>query len=160
MQGKLQADSGPTLHCSARFPMTNPKVLVVGDENLSRMEICAVLKGRGYEVTAATGDYVTRCLADLQADVVVTEIVMQEQEGLELIARVCNLRRDLTTVAIAGGERAATYLKLARLFGAAATLLRPFSADEILEVVAWSVAQKQIAGSSSGPSDRFRYPKL
>lgn len=71
-------------------------------------------------------------------DLIVTDIVMPEKEGLQAIM---DIRRDFPKVriiAMSGGGiiEAETYLKLAEKLGADRILIKPFRANELLAMVA------------------------
>ncbi len=117
-------------------------VLVVDDDQPSRTEIAALLTTNGYTASATTGSEALACFVEIQPDIVVTEIVMIGQEGLELIRKLRGLRPDLAIIAFTGGVRACSYLKAARLLGANATLTKPFPADELLKALVRSAADR------------------
>lgn len=116
------------------------KVLIVDDDQPSRTEIAALLAANGYAVSATTGSEALAHFVEIQPDIVVTEIVMAGQEGLELIRKLRQLRQDLAIVAVTGGVRACSYLKAARLLGANAALTKPFPADELLNALVRSAS--------------------
>ncbi len=72
-----------------------------------------------------------------QFDVVVTDVVMPEKEGIETIMEMRKLNQTLRIVAISGGGRIKNmdFLRLARGLGADATLPKPFRKEELLAVV-------------------------
>jgi two-component system, chemotaxis family, chemotaxis protein CheY len=120
--------------------MRERKVLVVDDNDPYRSEIATLLNSNGYTANAATGSKALVRFFETQPDIVVIEIVMAEQEGLDRILKLRQLRRDVTIIAITGGVRARSYLKTAQLLGADAALEKPFRADELLKVlVQWQV---------------------
>ena len=114
------------------------KVLVV-DENASyRSHIAALLDRHGYSASTSTGSDALVKFRELQPEIVVTEIVMIGQEGLDLIMKLRQLRRDLTIIATHGGVRARLYLRTAKLLGADAALEKPFSSEELLSILRFS----------------------
>lgn len=112
------------------------KVLIVdADQALLRMA-AALLEAAGYTVSQTSKrkealDYVSK----LKPDVVLTELVMPEIEGLELIQQLLELDPRLSIVAMSGGYRAENYLHVARLLGARITLLKPLTGELLLQVV-------------------------
>ncbi len=115
--------------------MTKVKVLVVDDDDLFRREILGLLNSKGYAASGSTSHEILAHFFEIQPDIVVTEIVMTELEGLELIMKLRQLRQDLTIIAFTGGVRGSSYLKAAELLGAAATLQKPFPAEELLKAL-------------------------
>ncbi len=114
-------------------------ILVVDDHEIMREVICQILEDAGHNVRfAAEGHEALRKLSCAHFDLVVTDIVMPEMDGIELIGEL--RRRFPATRIIAmsgGGERFPTNdgLAIARRLGAGASLNKPFVADELLEAV-------------------------
>ena len=71
------------------------------------------------------------------ADLVVTDMIMPEQEGIETIRELRQLNPQVKVVAMSGGGRIEpkTYLELAKRMGAAHTLTKPFSVQEVIDTV-------------------------
>lgn len=114
-------------------------ILVVDDHEIMREVICQILEDAGHNVRfAAEGHEALRKLSCAHFDLVVTDIVMPEMDGIELIGEL--RRRFPATRIIAmsgGGERFPTNdgLAIARRLGAGASLNKPFVADELLNAV-------------------------
>lgn len=70
-------------------------------------------------------------------DVVVTDLIMPEQEGLETIMQLRRHDANVRVIAISGGGRvnATNYLSLARSLGAQKTLSKPFTTEELLAAI-------------------------
>jgi CheY-like chemotaxis protein len=116
-----------------------PIILVVDDELSARLFLRNVLKGAGHEVhQAANGAEAMAQIRSVTFDLVILNLIMPEQEGLETIQQ---LRREyplLKVIAICGSFLRSSphlMLEIAELMGATATLLKPFSADEALQTV-------------------------
>ena len=111
------------------------RVLVVDDDAEIRQLLQLALTQAGYEVAeAADGVEACRVQREEPADLVITDIVMPEKEGLETIQ---DLRRDtphVKIIAISGGgcSTADNYLSMATAFGADASLEKPFRIAELL----------------------------
>jgi DNA-binding response OmpR family regulator len=77
-------------------------------------------------------------MRDAQFDLVITDLIMPEQEGLETIADIRKNSSELPIIAISGGGRVdpMDYLKRARFIGADATLAKPFGRQELNTTVA------------------------
>ena len=97
-----------------------------------------ILEQAGYEVLdAPDGKRGIEVYRAEPTDLIITDIVMPEQEGLDLIME---LKRDFPQVkiiAMSGGgkDRGFDYLKSAKVFGALRTIAKPFSPNEVLEAV-------------------------
>ena len=114
------------------------KILVVDDEPEFRDVLAANLGRLGYAVTlAADGREASVAIAASHFDLVITDLLMPDKEGLELIQE---LRRDngsTRIIAMSGGGRNAStsYLDLARRFGAHAMLTKPFTSTELVSAI-------------------------
>ena len=117
---------------------TMARILIIDDHTPTRHMLRQALERAGYEVVEATDG---RAGIQLQhatlADVIITDILMPEQEGLETIRE---LRRDFPTtkiIAISGGGQLGNYnfLTIAEHLGARRVLQKPFGLREMLDAV-------------------------
>jgi CheY-like chemotaxis protein len=115
------------------------RILVIDDELDIRSLVSRILRQAGYEVIeASNGNEGTRLFRENLPDLLITDIIMPEKEGIETIME---LRRDfpnLKTIAISGGGKALgrdACLQMAKGLGANRTLAKPFSRQELLEAV-------------------------
>jgi YesN/AraC family two-component response regulator len=78
------------------------------------------------------------------ADIIITDIVMPDKEGLETIRELRSLHPKARIIAISGGGagRANQYLEMAKRLGATRTLAKPFSGDEILALIDEVLSEK------------------
>jgi len=111
-------------------------ILVVDGDESERRVIAELLKTAGYEVTeAANGKQALALLASGTPDLLLTEIVMPEKDGLELIQDVRKRNLKTTILAMSGTAKADGYLSIARHLGAHRTLKKPLSVDQLLRVL-------------------------
>ena len=111
------------------------KILVIDDDHLVRYALSKILSSYGYEVvTAADGKRGMTVLRDEHPDVVITDIIMPEQEGIDTIIQIRRERPGIKIVAISGGGRIRNidFLEMAQSLGADEVLAKPFEADELL----------------------------
>ncbi len=112
------------------------RVLVI-DDDPAHLSACArMLRQANYSVnTAQDGEQALKMLNSLEVDVVLTDIIMPEKEGLEVIMTLRKLHPEIRIIAMSGGGRmsAEDCLSLSKSFKADQTLLKPFSRDELLE---------------------------
>ena len=119
--------------------MKTLSILAVDDQE----EICALLAenlGRaGHRVTCAfDGRQAADCLDSQDFDLVITDIVMPEMDGLELIAVVKKRQPAAHLLAMSSGTRhmsRGACLNLAASLGAHAVLPKPFNAKELMQAV-------------------------
>jgi len=100
------------------------RILVVDDEDLVRLTLRQMLEAGGHEVIeAANGKQGVALEAENPVDLVVTDIIMPEQEGIETIVQLRRKNPSLKIIAISGGGRMKNmdFLKIAANVGADAT---------------------------------------
>ncbi len=116
-------------------PQPAATILVVDDDASVRGLFQQVLAGAGYEVVVARdGAEALKKVHEERFDLLLTDLVMPEQEGLEIIGILRKERPDLKVVAVSGAF-GGTFLKAAQLLGASATLLKPVSPNQLLAAV-------------------------
>ncbi len=114
------------------------RILVADDEKLVRVTIRKILTSAGHEVTEAANGREAIEMQNAQAcDLLITDIIMPEKEGVETTIELKRDHPNLKIIAISGGGRTRNldFLKLAKQFGADAVLAKPFSEDQLLGAV-------------------------
>ncbi len=114
------------------------KILIVDDDP----DICFILKKflerKGHEtVTSLNGHEAMKCLELSPFDVVITDLLMPEMDGIELIMKMRITYPEQKVIAISGGGRinAAVYLQMAKLLRVKHTFQKPVKADELLKAI-------------------------
>lgn len=118
--------------------MPKQKILVIDDEEPIRNMLRQILEKEGFEVVdAREGEEGLKCQRAAPADLIITDIIMPEKEGIETIRELKEDYPELKILAISGGGRigAESYLALAEKFGADAILRKPLTRDELMEKV-------------------------
>jgi CheY-like chemotaxis protein len=113
-------------------------ILVVEDSEDLRFIIKDILKKAGHQVSeACDGSEVAQILAEASIDLVITDILMPEQEGVQTILQIRRNQPDIRIIGMSGGGAggAEHYLEMAREFGANATMQKPFKKAQLLELV-------------------------
>ncbi len=113
-------------------------ILLVDDDEQFRVMLSEALTGEGFLVREASdGAQGLKHYAERPTDLVITDLVMPEKEGLEMIVEIKQLHSEVKIIAMSGGGRggAQNYLKMAKAFGAQLVLAKPFSHREILEAI-------------------------
>jgi CheY-like chemotaxis protein len=119
------------------------RILIIDDEDPVRNMLRQVLERAGHEVAEAPdGNVGMQHVREQPIELVVTDILMPEQEGIETIRR---LHRDfpcIKVLAISGGGRRKNLdvLLEAEFFGAHHVLAKPFERAELLEAVSTLLA--------------------
>jgi DNA-binding response OmpR family regulator len=112
-------------------------ILVIDDENEIRTMVAMILEHEGYEVTVAENGKIGMARFRAKpADLVITDLVMPEQEGVETIMQLRREFPKLPVIAMSGGiARSETYLDICRRLGVRGTLAKPFGMAELLALV-------------------------
>lgn len=116
-----------------------PRVLVIDDNAQVRELMRAILQGAGFAVDlAADGELGLVLQRARPAEVVITDIFMPNQDGLETIACLRKEFPQVKVIAMSGGGalvRGTAYLSTAAEIGAHALLRKPFEAEALLRVL-------------------------
>lgn len=110
-------------------------ILLVDDDEPVRAAISRALRGAGHIVELAVdGRRALRAIGLKQPDLVITDIMMPNADGLELITAIKSSHPTMRILAISGRANfgGTDLLKVATLVGADATLAKPFSPEELL----------------------------
>lgn len=125
------------------------RILVIDDDDQIRELIREVLERSGHTVFEAdNGDAGIKMVGEETVDVVVTDIIMPDKDGLETITELRKSYPDIKIVAISGGGRRVNrdYLPTAQAFGADRVLYKPFRPQEVVQAVTEVAgAEKQAA---------------
>ena len=112
------------------------KVLITDDEAGVRSFLRTALEQAGYEVVeAADGKEALREFTKHRFDLLITDIVMPEKEGLETIQSIRRRYPDTPILAISGAF-GGQFLQAAQLLGAKAVLAKPIAPEELVAKVA------------------------
>ena len=118
-------------------------ILLVDDDDLSRGAVHKMLERSGYAVqSTGVGQEALAWYRREPADLVITDLIMPETDGLEMIQELRKINPAVRVLAISGGGRvdAEEYLSVARKFGAVEVLPKPFSAPELRQAVEAALA--------------------
>ena len=116
------------------------KILIVDDELSVREMVAEMLANNTTQVfLAENGIQALQILADENINLVVTDIVMPKENGIDLIMDIKKSYPVIPVVAMSGGggiEGRFNYLEIAKLVGANQILEKPFSAETLRTIVA------------------------
>lgn len=114
------------------------KILLIEDDQAVRETFEIILASDGHEVIIAVdGNAGIKQAAAQRFDLVITDIIMPERDGVEVINTLRKEQEDLPVIAVSGGGRSSSmdYLGIAKMLGAAAVLAKPIGAKELLAAV-------------------------
>jgi CheY-like chemotaxis protein len=122
-------------HTSVRRQLAMIRLLVVEDNDDFRFIVCEMLADLDYQVFTATNGVQALAVLESQAiDIVLTDMIMPDKEGLETVREIRRKYPTIKIAAMSGGGRvnANNYLDLAKRLGASVTFEKPFRAQELL----------------------------
>ena len=111
------------------------KILVVDDNKKFLSMLDEFLSENNYVVEISdNGNEALKKFADFIPDIVVTDIVMPDIDGIELLLQLRKINSDVKVIVMSGGNRghADAYLHMADKLGADAVLSKPFELRELL----------------------------
>ena len=114
------------------------RILIIDDEVQIRAMLCQMLRRSGYEVSDAPDGKVGMDLHRKEpADLIITDIIMPNKEGIETIRELRQEFPETKIIAMSGGGGigAEEYLQMAGKLGAMRTLAKPIHREELLEAV-------------------------
>jgi DNA-binding response OmpR family regulator len=114
------------------------KILLIDDDESLRGILRETLAHFGHMVIeACNGKQGLELFEQTKPDLVITDIVMPEKEGLEVLMELRRKPSPVKIIAISGGGTTGKveYLHVAKLMGAAAVLAKPFSVDALMGAV-------------------------
>lgn len=114
------------------------RILLIDDDNFVRDMLRHTLAHFGHTVIEArNGKEGLALIQSANADLLITDIVMPEMEGLELLMELRKRKPPIKIIAMSGGGRgnAADYLRTAKFMGAAKVLAKPFTNEALLAAI-------------------------
>jgi CheY-like chemotaxis protein len=132
---------------------TPSRILLVDDDDAIRELLELVLQRKGLQVVkACDGREALSLYKKQEFDLVVTDLIMPDKEGIETILEIRAMKRPIRILAISGGGRVdqSMHLNLARSVGADRVLAKPFLPKDFLEVVEELLAAPARVSTRSG----------
>ena len=113
-------------------------ILVIDDDKLMCLALARILTSAGYEVAQAfNGDEGLQMYRQRKFDLVITDLIMPDKEGIQIIRELRKEDSRIRIIAMSAGGRggATDYLKWARLMGAKECLSKPIKREDLLSAV-------------------------
>lgn len=124
------------------------RVLLIDDESMVRKIVRKMLERAGHQVVdAENGRAGLKQLEKFVFELVITDIIMPEVEGIEVLMTVSKQCPATKVIAMSGGGRTGSidFLEVARKLGASATLHKPFTYDALLTAIDQSASSQMVA---------------
>ncbi|HEX4112417.1 MAG TPA: nitrogen regulation protein NR(I) [Stellaceae bacterium] len=134
--------------------MTGATILVADDDRAIRTVLTQALARLGYDVrTTGNAAMLWRWVADGAGDLVITDVVMPDENGLDLIPRIKKLRPELRVIAMSAQNTLLTAVKATER-GAFEYLPKPFDLRELVNVV-----QRALTATTAAPTPHGDEPE-
>jgi DNA-binding response OmpR family regulator len=127
------------------------RILIIDDDDPLRSMLAKTLTGVGHMVVeACDGKQGLRIFSQTVVELVLTDIVMPEKDGLEVLMELRKLRPTVKIIAMSGGVRgsSADCLRLAQHLGAAKVLSKPFSIETLISAIDEMLPMNESPGRS------------
>jgi two-component system nitrogen regulation response regulator GlnG len=142
--------------------MSAPTVLVADDDRGIRTVVSHALGRAGYDVRS-TGNAATlwRWVSDGDGDLIITDVLLPDENGLDLIPRIRKIRPDLRVVVMSAHNTLMTAVKATER-GAFEYLPKPFDIAELVSVVRRGLDERSRAraAADAAPSDQEGMPLI
>jgi DNA-binding NtrC family response regulator len=140
--------------------MKSLSILVVDDDQPTQRVLQLWLELHGHKVICASGGKAALAiLAASTVDLVITDVLMPDGNGLDLISKIRQRDDALPVLAISGGGlhvTSATCLQQAHTAGAQALLLKPFKQDQLLNAMRYVLGVDAIDADEKAPRGQKR----
>jgi CheY-like chemotaxis protein len=116
-------------------------ILVIDDQEPIRALLRAVLEGAGHQVLeASNGHRGLEVYRERSADLIITDIVMPEMNGLELMLELTRSFLNVKVIAISGSLEGEGGINVAKLLGARQAFPKPLDMEQLLSAVRYELA--------------------
>jgi two-component system nitrogen regulation response regulator GlnG len=133
-------------------------ILIADDDRAIRTVLSQALNRSGYNVRAtSSAATLWRWVEDGEGDLVITDVIMPDENGLDLVPRIRRVRPDLRVVVMSAQSTFSTALKATQR-GAFDYLPKPFDLKELLAVVGRALASPTASAAAEGEEQEERLP--
>ncbi len=133
--------------------MAAPTILIADDDRSVRMVLDQALGRAGYDVRATdNGSTLWQWIEADDGDLVITDVVMPDVDGLDLLPRIKRLRPDLKIIVMSAQSTILTAIKAAER-GAFEYMPKPFDIDDLLNIVDRALTASVQSEDQVAPAD-------
>ena len=121
-------------------------ILVVEDDrDLREMLKISLLKRKYTVLEASNGKEALARFKPTITDLVITDLIMPDEDGLKVIMKIKELKPSIKVIAISGGGKAGpgNYLNLAKALGANEVFSKPFSVNDLVRKIDFLLDSEQ-----------------
>jgi two-component system nitrogen regulation response regulator GlnG len=139
--------------------MTDARTILIADDDRAIRTVLSQALGRsGYQVRAtSSAATLWRWVEDGEGDLVITDVVMPDENGLDLVPRIRRVRPELRVVVMSAQSTFATAIKATQR-GAFEYLPKPFDLKELLAVVERALAAPPTAAAGGEDGEGEKLP--
>jgi len=114
-------------------------ILLVEDDKLYRDFLKTILEDESYSIVeASNGIEALDKMKESSFDLVITDILMPEMDGLEMLVKMREGNIETKVIAISGGGanvHPGSFLYASKILGVSATLTKPFNNEELIALI-------------------------
>lgn len=115
-------------------------ILIVDDEASIRSLLRKILEEDGHQIReASNGEVGLTLYREAPAELVITDILMPERDGMEVTLALTREFLDAKVIAMTGATGDQNFLNVAKLFGARRVIKKPFSVEAIRRLVRYTL---------------------
>lgn len=115
-------------------------ILIVDDEESIRTLLRKILEADGHQIREANnGEIGLTLYREAPADLVITDILMPERDGMDITLELTRKFLNAKVIAMTGATGDQNFLNVAKLFGARRVIKKPFSVDTIRRLVRYTL---------------------
>lgn len=125
---------------------SNPKILLVDDEELLRDGVQEMLEMQGFTViSAANGELALACVKEQDIDLIITDLVMPKMDGIDFVQQLRMINPDVPVIVVSGSTRNIMQrygIETIQVPGADASLSKPFKSVDLIAQIRDLLASK------------------
>src|SRR6185436_8020878 len=133
--------------------MTTARVILLIDDDRFFAKLTAAMLAPAEVLVAKNGAEGLEMMARRSVDLLITDLLMPEKDGIETIREIRRANAALPILAISGGGKfgaRSDLLRMAQKLGATATLRKPFSRDDLIAAVGQCLGDRPDAAKKEG----------
>lgn len=114
------------------------RIIIIEDDQIIRESLKEILELNSYEVIAMESSMdLMKKIPKFKPDILITDIIMPDMDGIEIIIEAKKTLPDIKLIAISGGGMidSENYLYTAKSLGADLTLKKPFAPDQLISAI-------------------------